>query len=87
MYSVQTQQFISHINSWYFAHDFFPPIVTETEFSLQALMKATNIEFHAILSSGSRDDTCGRTDMKKLMNAFCDFVNAPNNIHATVFVI
>jgi hypothetical protein len=38
----------------------------------------TNTKFHENPSSGSRDFSCGRTDMPNLV-AFCNFANSPNN--------
>ena len=43
-------------------------------------MKVSSIEFHGSPSSDSRADICGRTDMTKLIGAFCNYSNAPENL-------
>ena len=48
-------------------------------FSRQIFEKYSNIKYHENPSSGSRVP-CGQTDMTKLMVAFRDFTNAPNNM-------
>jgi hypothetical protein len=51
------------------------------EFSVQIFGKSLNIKFHQNPSNGSRvvpcGETVGRTDMTKLIVAFCNFENTP----------
>jgi hypothetical protein len=47
------------------------------KFSQQMFEKSSNIKFHENLSSGSRVDPYGRTDMTKLIVAFRNFAEAP----------
>ena len=42
--------------------------------------KPSNIKFLGNPSSGSRIIPCGRTNMTKLITAFCNFANAPESI-------
>jgi hypothetical protein len=55
----------------------------ELEFSSQIFENIPNIEFHQNPSKGSRVVPCRRTDvrteMTKLIVAFCNFANVPNN--------
>jgi hypothetical protein len=57
------------------------PILMKPEFSRQIFEKSSSITFHENPSSGSRvvpfGRTDGRTDMTKLIVAFCNFANAP----------
>jgi len=50
------------------------------EFSRKIFEKFSNIKFHENPSSGSWVVPSGRTDMTKLIVAFCNFANAPNNL-------
>ena len=45
-------------------------ILTRSGVSEQIFVKVSNIKFHENLSSGSRTDTCGRTDMTNLIGGF-----------------
>jgi hypothetical protein len=54
-------------------------ILIQLEFSRQIFENFTNIKFHGNPTSGSRVVPCGRTDMTKLIVAFRNFANAPNN--------
>jgi hypothetical protein len=47
------------------------------EFSRQIFEKSTNIRFHENLSSERRVDTCGQTDIMKLIVAFRNFAKVP----------
>jgi hypothetical protein len=49
------------------------------EFSRQIFEKVLNINFHENPSIGSRVVPCGQTDMTKLVVAFRNFANAPEN--------
>jgi hypothetical protein len=49
------------------------------EFSRQIFEKSWNIKFHQNPSSGSRVVACGQTYMTKLIVAFRNLANAPNN--------
>jgi hypothetical protein len=49
--------------------------------SQQIFEKSLNIKFNQNPSIGSRVVPCGRTNMKKLTVAFCNFANAPKNGH------
>ena len=55
----------------------------ELRFSRQIFVKYSNIKFHENPSSGGRvvlcEQTDGRTDMTKLIDAFRNFANAPVN--------
>ena len=42
-------------------------------------MNVPNIKFDGNVSSGSRADTDGQTDVTKLTGAFLDYANAPTN--------
>ena len=53
------------------------------EFSRQIFEKVSNIKFHQNPSSGSQVIPYGQTDMTKLIVAFRNFANAPNNQHIT----
>ena len=61
------------------------PILMKLEYSRQILEKSSNTKFHENPSSGSRVFPCGRTegrtDMRKLIVAFRNFVNAPKICH------
>ena len=60
------------------------PVLMKLEFYWQIFDKSSNIKFHENLSSGSRVVLCERTDTKKLIVAFRNFVNARKNIsHST----
>jgi hypothetical protein len=54
------------------AYSFLKP-----EFSRQIFEKFSYIKFHENPSNGSRVVPCGRTDMTKLIVAFCNFADAP----------
>ena len=49
---------------------------------LNRFFRVDSIKFYVNLSSGGLVDTCGqgdgRTNMTKLIGAFCYYVNAPN---------
>jgi len=58
-------------------------ILIKLEFSGQIFEKCQDRKFHEDLSSGSKVVPCGQTDgqrdMRTLIVAFCNFVNAPKN--------
>jgi hypothetical protein len=54
-------------------------ILMKLEFSGQISKIYSNIKFQENPSSGSRVVPCGRTDIKKLIVAFRNITNAPNN--------
>ena len=54
------------------------PNLMKLVFSPQTLQKFSNIKFHGNPSGGSRVVSCGRTDKKKLINAFLNFANVSN---------
>jgi hypothetical protein len=54
-------------------------IIMKLEFSRQILEKESSITFHENPSSGSRVVPCGKTDTTKLIAAFRNFTNAPEN--------
>jgi len=58
-------------------------ILMKLEFSRQIFEKSTNIKFHQNLSSGISVVPCGRTDMTKLIAAFCHFSNTPKYSRST----
>ena len=49
------------------------------QFPQQIFEKLSNNEFHEDPFSGSRVVPCGRTDVTKLIVAFCNFAKAPKN--------
>lgn len=54
-------------------------ISTKFGVSRQIFMNVPNIKFDGNVSSGSRADTDGQTDVTKLTGAFLDYANAPTN--------
>ena len=54
-------------------------ILMKFEFSQQIFEKSLNIKFYQNPSSGSLVVTCGQTAMTKLIVAFRNFANAPEN--------
>ena len=58
---------------------YFFRILMKLEFSRQIFVKSSIIKFNQDSSSGSRVVPCGRTDIKKLIVAFRNFANGPNN--------
>ena len=54
--------------------DIFFLIVFET--SREIFIKVAYVKFHGNPSSGSRGDTCGQTDMTKVMGDFSEYANA-----------
>ena len=64
-------------------YPYFCPVLIKIEFYGQIFDKYWNIEFHENLSSGSRavpyGQTDGRTDMMRLIVAFRNFADSPNN--------
>jgi hypothetical protein len=61
-------------------------ILMKLEFSRQILEIYSNIKFHENPSSGSRVVACGQTDMTKLIVAFRNFANAPQNTMDNTFL-
>ena len=59
-------------------------ILMKLRFSRQIFEKYSNIKFNENLSGGSRVVPCRRTDMTKLIIAFCNFSNAPKRSDCTV---
>jgi hypothetical protein len=45
----------------------------------QIIVNVLSIKFDGNPSSGNGADTCGQTDMTKVMDAFHDYVIAPEN--------
>jgi hypothetical protein len=64
--------------------DIFGPILTKFGFAGQIFTQVPNIEFHGNASSGSYADTCGRTDMTKVIDVFGDYANAPKNVTVVI---
>jgi len=64
------------------------PILTELELSLWIFERYWNIKFYENASSKSRVFPCGRTDMTKLIVAFCNFEKAPKKfqLHFCLYV-
>ena len=56
---------------------YFCQILMKFEFSRPFFEKLLKIKFHDNPSSGNRVAPCGRTDMTKLIVAFCNFARAP----------
>jgi hypothetical protein len=58
-------------------------ILIKLEFSQQIFENYSHIKFHENPSSGSRFVPCEQTNITKLIVAFRNFANAPQNIYAT----
>ena len=63
-------------NKKYLGLDVKCPILTKFGFSRQIFKKVSETKSDGNPSSGSCADTCGRTDMAKLTDAFRDYANA-----------
>jgi hypothetical protein len=56
---------------------YFCPILTKFGTSKQIFMEVPNNIYHRNPSSGISADTCGQTDMTKVIGAFRDYVKVP----------
>ena len=63
------------------------PILTELELSLWLFERYWNMKFYENASCESRVFPCGRTDMTKLIVAFCNFEKAPKKFQLLFFFI
>jgi len=62
-------------------------ILLTLEFSVQIFEKYSDIKFYEDPSSGSRVVPCGRTDMTKLIVAFCNYTNAPKIYYIKTYAL
>jgi len=57
--------------------DIFANFSTKFGFCQHIFIKVSNIKFKGNMSGGNRSDTCGRTDVTKMLWIFSDFATAP----------